>query len=530
MFKDLMKNLKSKSEQGLNKLKQKLNKKGDDFDDFDDDDFEAGEELFSDEDETAITDDDEKTVVTNLDEFNKSNIESDSTETVATGESGESDSFQSENESTNIDSFSSDESTNIDNFSSDETSSFDEEDKTVQFNADELDSEFDEDDDEFESESGSPDIKSMVIRGVAALVVVYIVVDEFILTDEPEPIVTSQKMERTKRIIKKKKVQPIIKEKVEEEVVEKVAEQIPEKVEVIADVEPSAESQMEGNSDTDESNNETVVTNDEESNVKSETLNDEMNEGKDEAPMDQTSNSMADMEKEQEPVAVIEKEENEASSNNIENMNEEKSSTNMAKMDEETGSSNIELMADETTKQKLKEMLEKAQDKIASLEENKKENSRQPASMASSEKAITINDFKINNSANQRSKDTLTYIKAMIPVPADVKKYEYTETLKFSDSDYGRGLVYNCVKQHWACVSKKSYFQCRDHARWSLANSKSPKCVINSVHASLKSCSVSQLIRIEQLSIADFCNYESDREPATTEEIGEEGISYEEGL
>ncbi len=80
----------------------------------------------------------------------------------------------------------------------------------------------------------------------------------------------------------------------------------------------------------------------------------------------------------------------------------------------------------------------------------------------------------------------------------------------------GRGLVYNCVGRHWACVDKFSYFQCRENSKWSSANKKTPECVTKNVYASEKDCSVVQLHFINTREATDFCNNQSEK--STSEE------------
>ncbi|MBT7609309.1 MAG: hypothetical protein HN576_06110, partial [Bacteriovoracaceae bacterium] len=178
------------------------------------------------------------------------------------------------------------------------------------------------------------------------------------------------------------------------------------------------------------------------------------------------------------------------------------------------------------SKEDLSLVLDLAQEKTQEMEQK---NDRKPASLRQENVQRTQN-FYFDNKDKANSKNSLAFISAMIPKPANIDKYEYTDPPIFKDSDYGRGLVYNCLKKHWACVNKASYFKCRDHAKWSLAKKKVPKCVINSIHVDLKSCSTSQLIRINALEEADFCDGAFDREPAASVEISEEDISYEEGL
>tara|TARA_R110002072_G_scaffold534_3_gene3670 strand:+ start:40318 stop:41562 length:1245 start_codon:yes stop_codon:yes gene_type:complete len=70
---------------------------------------------------------------------------------------------------------------------------------------------------------------------------------------------------------------------------------------------------------------------------------------------------------------------------------------------------------------------------------------------------------------------------------------------------YGRGLVYNCIEKHWACVDKFAYLQCRENLRWSKQNSKDPECVIKNVYMSDDDCSKVQAYYINTNEATDFC-------------------------
>ena len=135
-----------------------------------------------------------------------------------------------------------------------------------------------------------------------------------------------------------------------------------------------------------------------------------------------------------------------------------------------------------------------------------------------------------NNSNTEASTATTrsnAYINAMIPNPKF--DYQFKEAPQYTSKNVGRGLVYNCKDKHWACIDRLSYFQCRDHARWSISKSKNPDCVINSVYASGKSCSLAQLQMIEKLEIPKYCGNNSTRKPASIE-IDEKSVPYEYGL
>ncbi|MFT6068381.1 MAG: hypothetical protein ACJAT2_000148 [Bacteriovoracaceae bacterium] len=84
------------------------------------------------------------------------------------------------------------------------------------------------------------------------------------------------------------------------------------------------------------------------------------------------------------------------------------------------------------------------------------------------------------------------------------KKTEYISPPNYERS--GRGLVYNCVAKHWACVDKFSYLTCRENTKWSTENSKAPECVTKNVYATLEDCVTIQKHYIEKSEPTDFCN------------------------
>jgi len=69
----------------------------------------------------------------------------------------------------------------------------------------------------------------------------------------------------------------------------------------------------------------------------------------------------------------------------------------------------------------------------------------------------------------------------------------------------GRGLVYNCLNKHWACVDKVPYSQCRDHYLWSHEKKKNPLCAPIDVYASDKDCIRAQTYNINTLKSVDKC-------------------------
>lgn len=83
------------------------------------------------------------------------------------------------------------------------------------------------------------------------------------------------------------------------------------------------------------------------------------------------------------------------------------------------------------------------------------------------------------------------------------KKLEYVAPPNYERS--GRGLVYNCVGKHWACVDKFSYLTCRENSNWSKENGKNPECQTKNVYASVEDCSVVQKHFIESSEPTEFC-------------------------
>ncbi len=91
----------------------------------------------------------------------------------------------------------------------------------------------------------------------------------------------------------------------------------------------------------------------------------------------------------------------------------------------------------------------------------------------------------------------------------DGKKIEYTGSPNYER--LGRGLVYNCVGKHWACVDKFSYFKCRENYVWAKQNNKSHECVVRNVYASVEDCGIIQEHKINTLADTGFCKVSLDK-------------------
>ena len=89
------------------------------------------------------------------------------------------------------------------------------------------------------------------------------------------------------------------------------------------------------------------------------------------------------------------------------------------------------------------------------------------------------------------------------PLPKIRQKLEYTAPPDYTQA--GRGLVYNCKGQHWACVDKSSYFQCRKNYFWARQESKPPECAIKNVYANDTDCHIIHEHYLNNQQSTDFC-------------------------
>lgn len=74
--------------------------------------------------------------------------------------------------------------------------------------------------------------------------------------------------------------------------------------------------------------------------------------------------------------------------------------------------------------------------------------------------------------------------------------YEYT----------GRGLVYNCVGKHWACVDAPSYKICEQNHDSTKALNKKVECYPFNVYEKTKNCQSTQLMMTSSNAKTAFCN------------------------
>jgi len=75
------------------------------------------------------------------------------------------------------------------------------------------------------------------------------------------------------------------------------------------------------------------------------------------------------------------------------------------------------------------------------------------------------------------------------------------------DYEYvGRGLVYNCVGKHWACVDAPSYKTCEQNHDSSKALNKKVECYPFNVYEKTKNCTSTQLMMTSSNAKTAFCN------------------------
>lgn len=127
--------------------------------------------------------------------------------------------------------------------------------------------------------------------------------------------------------------------------------------------------------------------------------------------------------------------------------------------------------------------------------------------MGESEQPLKLKDDEKSKSLEDQMKKIAKQTDDQKKVEEEKQKMEdslkYTEPPNYTRP--GRGLVYNCVEKHWACVDKFAYFQCRENYRWSKSNNKSTECVIKNVYISEQDCSKVQAYYVNTNEPTDFC-------------------------
>lgn len=80
------------------------------------------------------------------------------------------------------------------------------------------------------------------------------------------------------------------------------------------------------------------------------------------------------------------------------------------------------------------------------------------------------------------------------------------ETLAPNYENTGRGLVYNCVDKHWACIDKPSYVQCHKNNVWNKSQGKRVECATKAVYNEDADCTKVQLFYVSNNEDTGFCN------------------------
>ncbi|MFY7992682.1 MAG: hypothetical protein ACOVP4_05255, partial [Bacteriovoracaceae bacterium] len=87
---------------------------------------------------------------------------------------------------------------------------------------------------------------------------------------------------------------------------------------------------------------------------------------------------------------------------------------------------------------------------------------------------------------------------------ATPKKRDYVAP---PDYEYaGRGLVYNCVGKHWACVDAPSYKTCEQNSEGNKVLNKKVECYPFNVYDKMKNCQSAQLMMTSSNAKTGFCN------------------------
>lgn len=97
----------------------------------------------------------------------------------------------------------------------------------------------------------------------------------------------------------------------------------------------------------------------------------------------------------------------------------------------------------------------------------------------------------------------------------DLEKQANKSTVKSTKKEYisppdyeykGRGLVYNCVGKHWACIDAPSYKACEDNSSSTKTLGKSLECYPFNVYENSKGCENMQRRMVSSSAKTKFCN------------------------
>lgn len=75
-----------------------------------------------------------------------------------------------------------------------------------------------------------------------------------------------------------------------------------------------------------------------------------------------------------------------------------------------------------------------------------------------------------------------------------------------SYDNIGKGLVYNCIDEHWACVNDETYKQCRGNYNWNRQQEVDTECYPYAQLGNEIDCATVQQEKIDTISETNFCN------------------------
>lgn len=127
------------------------------------------------------------------------------------------------------------------------------------------------------------------------------------------------------------------------------------------------------------------------------------------------------------------------------------------------------------------------------------------------EEVFTESFPKLNTPIDNEAPNPTPVVESIGETP---KNSENTEGAKMGQLIYeappeytnsGRGLVYNCLGKHWACVEKDEYLKCKKNQDYKNSKKESLECAIKNVYANDVDCRIVQLHYINTNENTSFC-------------------------
>ncbi len=135
-------------------------------------------------------------------------------------------------------------------------------------------------------------------------------------------------------------------------------------------------------------------------------------------------------------------------------------------------------------------------DQLEELDMDQGTNQKEAITQNQIEREEVIKDY-------QNNPDTPNYKKILSQV--NINEIEEGEILPPQYQRSGRGLVYNCVDKHWACVDRVNYFRCAKVQKFSSSKGRSPSCVSREIYATPDHCARGQLKKIHTYKLPTEC-------------------------